>query len=364
MNRTWADTPRTLWVTTDVPDVCTLYRVWWPAMELSARGYIADYCQYGELNTFEPALSYGRYNTIVTPRMAFESQDAEDEWMRLMAAYPKIVWWYDCDDDLVTPSFVERMLSTHHWPEDSMADLRLEAQRASRVRLIESADAISVANPHLGALSGRLSGTPAHVIPNGINTRPYRYALDATPPRAMQHLTVGWSGGPRLERDLEPLYEVWPKLAELRPDVHFILQGWLPAKLVQLMPADRLHCIGGVSNERYPSILSNIDIFCCVTGDDDWNLSKTPIKWFEATLAGCACVVSDRLYGPAIDPPYAALVAHTPDEWLRALLAMVDDPQLRTTVHDAALQTVLHQHTLPQTYSYWLDAWSVGLDSR
>lgn len=363
VDRLWSQVPRVLHVTTDMPDVTTQYRTWWPSMELAARGYTVDYCTYGDLNLYEAPLRYGRYNTIVTPRMAFYTREEEERWLSFVDELEPIKWWYDSDDDLFTSAFVRRMVTTHTWPDKNDAARDIETQRASRVRLIKQVDGITVANTTLTDILKPLSLAPIAVVPNGINARPYVQAMEHPEPRVIEQLTVGWSGGPRLEADIEPLTEVWTKLAELRPDVHFILQGWLPPKLVASISAERLHCIPGVPNERYPSILQNIDVFCCVAGADDWNLSKTPIKWFEATLAGCACVVSKRLYGPAIDPPYAALVVESADEWLRALLQMVDDPQLRQTVHDAALKTVLSRNTLQHTYSAWLEAWSGTLAS-
>ena len=39
------------------------------------------------------------------------------------------------------------------------------------------------------------------------------------------------------------------------------------------------------------------------------------IKWYEATYAGAACVVSPTLYGPAVTDGDNALLAETTDEW-------------------------------------------------
>lgn len=356
--RLWTDTPRVLFVTPDNTDITTIYRVFWPAMELAARGYIADYCTYGDLNQYEAPLRYGRYNTLVTPRMAFENSMAEKQWLAMIGSLRSMVhWWYDCDDDLWSSEFVERQMAQNKYPEKTRETL--EVIRKSRIRLASYADGITVASKSLlnfvadTSLNGRV-----RLVPNGINERAYAFAAVNGKPRVVPPLTVGWSGGPRLDRDLEPLYDVWPKLAGLRPGINFVLQGWAPELLVSLIPSDRLHILPGVEAAQYPNILRNIDVFCCPSGDDPWVLNKTPIKWFEATLAGAACVVSDKLYGSVINPPHAAMVAHNPETWLRSLLALCDDLQLRRTIHAAAMQVVLSQHTLSQTYESWLDAWS------
>lgn len=336
-----------------------MWRVWWPSLEMNLHGYVSDYCTYGELHRFEAPLRAGRYNTIITPRMAYPIVEAELEWLMFLDSLdPRPTWWYDLDDDLLSPVIVDRML-LNNWADQSEGRRQMELQRQSRLSLLRKVDGVTVASSTLaGIVRDHLPAVPIKVVPNGINPYGFMQLENQPPPRQVPPLTVGWSGGPRVEADLEPLPEVWRRLSEMRPDIHFVVQGWLPTTLARAVPANRLHFIGGVKNEDYPAVLHNIDIFCCVASADPWLQSKTPIKWFEATLGGAACVVSKYLYGPAIDPPHAALIVDTVEEWVRALVAMVDDPRLRHAVHTTARQTVLANHTVQVTYKDWLSAWA------
>lgn len=359
MNRSWDKTPRTLTIHSDSPDICTLWRCWNPSIELVARGYISDYTNYSNLNQFDAVLRYGRYTTLVTPRMCFDDEPAEEAWFAFIDTLrPKVKWVIDTDDDLWSPSLIDRLVATQPWPNPEEVWQKLDYQRRSRIRLLERCDGVTVASPTLVELAKQYTKAPVYLVPNGIHAGQYTNNT----PRVINHLTIGWSGGPRLASDLDPLYEVWPKLAQLRPDVHFVMQGWVAPKMAAIMPVGRFHATGGLELSEYTEYLRNIDIFCCPAPNDSFCLAKTPIKWFEATLAGAACVVSPYLYGPVINPPYTALIAETADEWLQALMAMVDDQQLRRTIHDAARETVLAKHTLRSTYSKWIDAWASFLE--
>lgn len=364
MSQSWSETPRTLTATTDQPDICTQWRVWNPTIELAARGYIADYCVYSDLPQFEGVLRYGRYTTLCTPRMAFDSASNEAQWLTFINSLrPTVKWFYDCDDDLWSDQLIDRLIATHRWPNPDQTRIDLEYQRQSRLRLIAQADGITVGSDQLAELARRYTKTPVYVVPNGITVAHYSNQT----PRSIPPLTIGWSGGPRLESDLEPLYEVWAKVAQARPDVHFIVQGWVPPKMAMIVPANRFHGTGGLPTEQYTSYLQNIDIFCCPAPNDPWVRCKTPIKWYEATLAGSACVVSPYLYGPVVNSQHGphtaatALVAETVDEWVRCLLLLIDEPTIRQNIQDSAKNSVLANYTLRQTYVDWLNAWGSAL---
>lgn len=361
----WEQTPRVLMVTGNTADICTMWRCWWPCLELTARGYVADYVKFGDLPSVASLLAYGRYNVVVTPRMAFETQEHEDGWFRFIDnCRDKVQLWYDLDDDLISEDFVRRQVDTtlgispSSVPSEIVANA--EFQRKSRLRLLNAVDGVTVGTQSLMYVVNPHTPGNVHMVPNGINQRFFEQHF-ADFPRQIEALTVGWSGGPRLERDLEPLFEVWPKIAERYPDVHFFLQGWAPERLARTVAPERMHVVGGVAIEHYPSALRNIDIFCCVATDEPFVLSKTPIKWYEATLAGSACVVSEPVYGRAVEDCFNAYVAHSPDDWVRDIGSLIENPHMRANMQKVAQEHILTHNTTRQTYVCWLDAWSTTL---
>lgn len=361
----WEQTPRVLYITGNTPDICTLWRCWWPCLELTARGYVADYVKFGDLPSVASLLEYGRYNTVVTPRMTFEAQEHEDIWFKFIDTYRNNVkWWYDIDDDLISDYFIDRQVQTTRQlspttPVDEVIE-KAEFQRDSRLRLIAAVDGTTVGSgPLMYTVDPYCPGNIC-TVPNGINQRFFDQHLDEFP-RTMKELTIGWSGGPRLECDLDPLYDVWPVVAERYPDVHFFLQGWAPDRLARAIAPERMHVVGGVAIEHYPSALRNIDVFCCVATDDPFVLAKTPIKWYEASLAGSSCVASDNVYGSVVDHELNGYVARTTQDWILYLGNLIENAELRATMQAKAREKILSQNTTRQTYEYWLEAWSTAL---
>lgn len=356
--RIWEQMPRVLYITTNEPDICTMWRAWWVCSELAARGYIADYCTFNGIGTYVSAINYGRYNTIITPRLMFDSMDAEQQFVGLMKALNKrIKWWYDADDDLFAEDFTDRVLMTHSWENPGRAERQHEFFRKSRIRMLQEVDGITVASPKLVETVSKLTSKPVLLVPNGINAGLYEQSVMAAK-REISPVTVGWSGGPRLEADLEPLYDAWAQLAQENADVKFVLQGWAPEKMKRCVPSDRVTIIDGVPVEKYPAILTNIDIFCCVSQPDDFNQSKTPIKYWEATLAGAACIASPTLYGPDITDGVTGYVAKTSSDWVTYMDRLAKSLELRFTLNSAAKVQVLANHTLRNTYKEWLEAWA------
>lgn len=351
----WEQTPRVLHVTGD-PDITTAWRVYWPSVELSSHGYISDFTQFGNLNIYWEAFEKGRYSLISTPRMAFETEQSEENWYKILDRLHilGVKWVWETDDLLFGDSYLERTIEVNSRNQDRQTiEKSLRLQHESRLRVVQRADAITVATPYLAEQVQKLTSKPVYTIPNGINLELFQYRLKQSP-RAIPPLTVGWSGGPRLERDLEPLYEVWSKLAELRPNVQFLVQGWCPEKMHSYLPHQRLMAIGGVEMEKHPAILKNFDVFCCVADTDPFNMSKSAVKWIDASLAGGACVVSKPVYGE-----YAReYVATDCDSWLNYLLELVDNSAERDLVRQRAQDAIVLRHTTRQTYPLWLEAWS------
>jgi hypothetical protein len=359
----WSEVPRVLYLTTNIPDPCTVWRCWWPCYELAQHGYIAEFMQYGDMAKIEALLSGERYTTVVTPRMTFLNPEDQAHWLEFIERFrPRLSWWYDLDDDLLSPSFSMRQAEVTRAMGGRAADLeqQSEFQRRSRVELVQHSDGVTVGNPYLASVVHAEADMPVLYVPNGIDGPAFQQSVSVAE-RTVPYLTIGWSGGPRLEYEIAPLYEVWPEVARRCPNVHFMLQGWAPDSLARLLPPERTHVIGGVAFEQYPASLVNIDIFCCAAVDDPFVQAKTPIKFFEATLAGAVCVASEPVYGSVISHGHTGVIAHSTEEWVRYLEVLVNDASLRSLLQHNAKQQVLACHTIAKTYPAWLDAWASSL---
>src|SRR6266566_8506300 len=100
----WSEVPRVLYILSNQSDVVNQWRIYWPCAELISRGYIADHVGANEFEILLEHLFLGRWNTIVTPRLAFDSPDLQQSWLNMLQELKKqhnINWFLELDDDLI-----------------------------------------------------------------------------------------------------------------------------------------------------------------------------------------------------------------------------------------------------------------------
>jgi glycosyltransferase involved in cell wall biosynthesis len=199
------------------------------------------------------------------------------------------------------------------------------------------------------------------VVPNAIDVRWFRETLRGVH-RVVPPLTIGWAGGARYAEDLVPVAAAWSRIAQRFPEVTFVVQGHMAEVLIDAVPADRVRRLAWLPLEHYPRALLNIDIGVCSVAPRPFNVSKTPIKLWELTLAGAPCVVSPTLYGPYVTDGEDALVAETADEWEHALARLVEDAGLRRRLRRAQRHRLACEHSLEQNWWRWPNAWAAILE--
>jgi glycosyltransferase involved in cell wall biosynthesis len=94
-----------------------------------------------------------------------------------------------------------------------------------------------------------------------------------------------------------------------------------------------------------------------------FNTSKSCIKWYEMTLAGAACVVSDTLYGTEVSHGEDGLVASSTQDWIDHLSLLVESAALRRALNRNARYTVMTKHSLEANWSRWPQAWAELLNT-
>lgn len=353
--------PRVLALTGD-ENGCTLWRVWQPYSELARRGYGAWFRHKDDPEMLEPDWAYlaaTRLEAVVLPRFSWRDQVAARRWVRALH-HAGMAVIYDVDDDVFSPQIGARQ---HATTEREKPLEVLETDRRDRIAALRLCDGVTTSNPELAAVIGHYvtPGTPVVVVPNGIDVRWFRTTVRGAA-RETSALTIGWAGGNRVRQDLEPLAEAWHNIAKRYPDVHFAVQGFLIDQLVDAVPADRLRQIPWMSVAEYPRGMRHMDIGCASVAPNHFNRCKTPIKLWEYTMAGAACVVSPTLYGPVARDGEDALVAETAAEWEAALVRLVSDAALRCRLQRTQRRRIAEQHSLDQTVLQWPAAWSTILD--
>jgi len=340
-----------------------LWRCWWPSGYLSLRGFVVDPCPYEKFDEQRGLLENGRYNIVITPRIAFSSQRGYQQWNDVIRSLG-ITWVYDSDDDLWSPDFPDRQVKVFEGlPEAKMTHKEYDFERLQRIYVLKRVDAVTVSTDYLGDTAKKYTGAPIHTVPNLINVAAFESEVHKQR-RDVPPLTVGWSGTRRQEDDLETVAAAWKIVAEAHPDVKFVVQGYQSPTLCRAVPSDRLVVMRAVDVNQYPSLLSNIDISCCSVSPDPWNNNKSPIKYFEATLAGSSCVVSKDLYGPYVRPGITGYVADTVDEWAFSINRLIEDTERRRHIQQNARTVILEDHSMQSQWPRWIHEWSSILDAK
>jgi len=335
---------------------CTLWRVWQPFTELQRRGYAAwwRYKDDAELGAPEwPYLAATRLEAVILPRLSWRDQtDARRFVDSVHDAGLAVI--YDLDDDLLSPQIRDRL---HTTTQRERSCEKLEQDRRDRIAAIRLCDGVTTSNEYLAELVRQYVEVPVEVVPNAVDVAWFRRVLRGSS-RSVPPLTIGWAGGSRAPDDFTPVVDAWANVARRRPDVRFVIQGFLLPELAAAVPQDRLTVLPWMSAATYPRGLKNIDIACCCVAASHFNRCKTPIKLWEYTLAGAVSVVSPTLYAAGQD----ALVAETAAEWEAALLRLIDDCELRRRLWKAQRRRVASEHTLAHNYHRWPIAWQQILE--
>lgn len=351
-----------------------LWRTVWPAEALRRQGYVAD-CEWFDdyQEKVVPRLLSGAYNVVITPRVCWL-----EDWMGASWHYAinkaALAWVYEIDDDLFSAPIEDRFfryseannIAPDMEPVERSIRLHAIARRERRVRskLVGESDAVSVSNPLLASIVRQLTDAPVHIIPNAIDADWFIRQSRLDEPRDVPSLTIGWAGGWRLGDDTHVFTEVWPRIARRFPEVNFVLIGWSPPEVVAALPADRLHTFKWQDLDDYPSTMRNIDIACCCVADNEFNRSKTPIKWFESTLAGSVVVGSHALYGDVIQDGYNGLLATTSEQWEHQLVRLIESATLRNRLSANATRSVTEQHVIDRVWPAWLEVCQSALARR
>lgn len=345
-----------------------MWRVWQPFAELTRRGMVADWCHKDESDKILPWIAAGRYNIVVTPRIVWPFEGAGDPWVRTIHK-AGMSWVYEVDDDVYSPRIVERQ-TTLFESERLKGKEQLEWERQERIRFLSIVDGVTVSTERLANIVRRYAppGLPVLVVPNSISGncgKPYdasnvgccwrHWLKDAE--RVVPPLTIGWAGGTREQVDLVQLAQAWSILADRYPQVTFVVQGHIPPILAECVPPERKMTLPWLSLGEYPRGLLNIDIGCCPLAANVFNSAKSPIKWYEMTLAGAACVVSPTVYGQVVRHNRSACVADSVSDWVHYLSRMVEDTLFRRSVRETARRQVMEQHTIQKNWWRWPEAW-------
>jgi glycosyltransferase involved in cell wall biosynthesis len=214
---------------------------------------------------------------------------------------------------------------------------------------------------------------PARLVlnPNGVDPTQFRPDRNGTAVRRRLGLdstiVVGFSGTFGLWHGIPTLAAVLARVAEARPQVHWLLIGDGPLRRLvdEAIAADALQervCLPGlVPHAEMPDYLAACDILVSPHGRqaDGGEFFGSPTKLFEYMAAGRPIVASAiGQIAEALVDEYSALLVppDDPEALCHAIVRLVDDACLRARLAQAARGAAEDQHTWRQNAERVLSA--------
>lgn len=197
-------------------------------------------------------------------------------------------------------------------------------------------DALVVSTPYLKELYQPINPR-VHVVENAIDLSLWR--RDSSP--APQRVTIGWMGGGTHNEDHGMIKDAVMEVLEKNPGVrfHYISGGPVPDFFKGVKGIQWDHEFKAI--DKYPRWISrqkfNVGIAPLV--DNNFNRCKSNLRWLEYSAMGIPTVASPVThFKETIRDRETGFFAETRQEWVSALQALINEPELRENIGKAARQ--------------------------
>lgn len=191
-----------------------------------------------------------------------------------------------------------------------------------------------------------------YVFPNTISPDHYEKI------RAVRHdkkVRILWQGGQSHYIDWWPLREALREFClKYRDKVTFVWYGEYFDWMADMIPPDMLefHHWNEYPAYRLKRGLLNIDINLCPLVNNTFNNAKSAIKWYEASIFEDMPEATLAQRGPVyneIEDGVTGLLFNGPEDFVQKLGMLVDNPELRVRLGQAAHKWVLANRTPEKT---------------
>jgi glycosyltransferase involved in cell wall biosynthesis len=155
------------------------------------------------------------------------------------------------------------------------------------------------------------------------------------------------SGTPSHNKDFATITGALCRILKEFPQARLVLAGPLDTEDALNEFSSQIIRVPFAPRKEYFATVASMDINVApLERGNPFCESKSELKFFEAGLLGVPTVaVANETYTGAITDGVDGLVASTEEEWYQKLKVLIEDPQLRQTIRDNALQTALQKYT-------------------
>lgn len=217
------------------------------------------------------------------------------------------------------------------------------ADHANRIFMmtqsVSSADYVTVSTEPLADAVRPLNENVV-VLPNLINPEDWKFKRNKH-----KAVRIGWVYSPTHIPDIK---EVEDALSEIKKkygdEIEIVIFG--TDKNIFSFEATP---IKAVRYDKYPKIFmeAGIDISIAPLADNDFNKSKSNIKWLESTMAGASFIGSKVFpYENTVKHGKTGYIAGNKSQWIKYLSLLIEDKEKRKELVKSAKEEVLEKYNL------------------
>jgi hypothetical protein len=220
-------------------------------------------------------------------------------------------------------------------PEGNIArgDLKTHINRSLMMcESVKAADWVTVSTEPLKNAVQALNQNVT-VLPNYLNLSDWKHKRKAGKTR------IGWVWSPTHTPDNKEVEEALKEINKKYKEVEIVIFGTDK----NIFDFDTVN-IPAVPHEEYPKTFmeAGIDISIAPLADNDFNKSKSNIKWLESTMAGAAFIGSKVYpYEFSVDHGKTGYVCKGKNQWVRHISNLIENPVKRKELVKNAKTEVL-----------------------
>jgi len=339
--------PRVVLIVDDYLSQCLRYRVEQKVEQLEYAGVQVEYFPWRDVKLAKSALHFAHavifYRVPALPDLI--------ETIEYAKSINKVVF-YEIDDLIFNAKEYPDPLASYGGQVD-------EEQYRGLIRgttLFHEAMALCdygiASTPALAKEIGQVVQTKTcFVHRNALDSLNYNFVEQKIPKIKRDYISIFYGSGTKAHNaDFEEL--VAPAIAKIlqqNSQVRLTLMGYLVLPKILLPYQEQIDKVDLIKDVTiYWEFLRQADINIAMLLPTTVNNCKSELKWFEAGSLGVPSIVSNTsTYLEVLNDGVDALIASTPQDWYVHLKTLVDKPELRKNIGQAAYERVWQEYSLP-----------------
>ena len=324
------------------------YRCAHHQQQLALHGITSVLCEADEARLYAEAAAC---DLVILHRVAWSPRIRDVVELAHSRGLPAV---FETDDLIFAPELYDRIAFLDTLTPD--AAQRFRADLVGQAQTFARCDCVLTSTEYLAEAAAR-RGKPAYVQRNAASAEMVAaaegaYALrqarlaDAKAgetPALQSPVVIGYfSGTGSHNRDFSVVAPVLAELMGVYPHLWLHISGHLEIGGALLAYTDGIRRAPFVDWRELPNLVAQIDInLAPLELDNPFCQAKSEIKYSEAALVGVPTVASPtQAYAYAVEDGRTGFLAATPDEWRRALIRLIEQPQVREQMGETARRAV------------------------